>query len=490
MKKGPKYIMWLVLATFALTVAVSYNLPPHTSNYGIFSAIPALLLIVYVILTKRVIIGIVFGIISGVIMISRPETMGHGEWAYNVFDNFSRILMETLTSEDTQWLVVVCGSLGCIIRLIEKSGGAKALCDWISERIRSGKAAMLWTWALGVVIFIDDYFSSLVLGTCMTPVSDKYKVPREYLAYVTQSTAAPICALIPLSSWGIFVSRVLESNNAVPEGEGLLMYLQSIPYNFYPLVTFFITPLVVLGIIPMFGPMKKALKRVNEGGPLAPPNSEKFDIHVNETPKKSSMLYIILPVLVLVLSTIILDADMEKGVLCTFVFMFIYYSLKKVMTADEFVDNCIDGFCSMILALLIVILDFFFARINSEIYFTGYVINNIALIASPEMLPCILFVSLACTEYVIGSNWGMYVIALPIAVPLAIAIDANLMLSISAVLSAGVLGAHLCAYSDSTVITSTATGCETVSHAATQLPFGIVAAVISALLFLVAGYIL
>ena len=251
--------------------------------------------------------------------------------------------------------------------------------------------------------------------------------------------------------------------------------------------------LAILGIVPAIGPMKQAFERVAAGGPLAPPGSEKIDIHGGqevEIPEKPNIINMIVPIIVLVVSTILLDVDMQLGVLFTLGFMFVFYLVQGVLTAEEFVDVSIEGFKSMILPLLLMVLAFLFARVNSEIHFTEFVITTATNLVTPKLMPLIVFIALSITEFITGTNWGMYIIALPIVIPLAQNMGVNMPLAVSAVLSAGVFGSHICFYSDATVITSSATGCDNMRHAVTQLPYGLLAAAVSAVLFLVFGIVL
>lgn len=351
---------------------------------------------------------------------------------------------------------------------------------------------MIWTWVLGVVVFIDDYLNSLTVGSCMAPLTDKYRVPREFLAYVVDSTAAPLCVIIPISTWSVFCGRLLEVNGWAPEGEGLVYFIKTIPYNYYAWIAAIIVPLIVIGVIPIFGPMKKAELRVKEGGPLAPKGSEKIDIRAGETmeiPKNPKIMNFFLPILVLVGATIYFDVDMQMGVLCTMVFMFVFYLAQNIMSAEDFTDISLKGLKNMILPLMLMVLAFLFAEVNDQIGFTYYVISTASQYMTPALAPFTIFLVLAVTEFITGTNWGMYVIALPIVIPLAIGMDANVALTVSAVLSAGVFGSHICFYSDATVLTSAATGCNNFDHAFTQAPFGILGAIVSAILFLITGFI-
>lgn len=487
-----KRTLVIIALVIAAAMALTSFLPADVGEYGAFSLIPALFLIIYIFATQRILEALVLASIVGFVMVSRPETMdGSGNWLTNIFSNFSSGLLGVMMSEDIAWLIIVCGLMGSIIALIEKSGGSYAFGEWIAKKARTRKSSLMWTWVLGVVIFIDDYLNSLTVGSCMTSLTDKHKVPREFLAYVVDSTAAPLCVVIPISTWALLCSRILEANDWAPAGEGLLYFIKTIPYNFYGWAAFMIVPLVILGVIPIFGPMKKAFERVEQGGPLAPEGSEKIDIRagkasvVPENPKVSNLF---LPIGVLVGSTIILDFDMQLGVLLTMAFMFVSYMFQGVMTAEDFADVALEGLKNMMMPLMLMILAFLFADVNAQIHFTYYVITTATEIVTPQLMPFVVFIALAITEFITGTNWGMYIIALPIIIPLSQATGCDTTLAVSAVLSAGVFGSHICFYSDATVITSAATGCNNFDHALTQAPYGLLCALISAVGFLIVGF--
>ncbi len=484
----------IIALVFIITIGFTSVLPSDVSEYGAFSLVPAIFLIVYIFVTKRILEALILSSLMGFVMVSRPETMENSSsWISNIFSNFSDGLLSVMMDEDIAWLIIVCGLMGSIIALIEQSGGSYAFGEWIAKKAKTKKASLLWTWVLGVVIFIDDYLNSLTVGSCMTTLTDKHKVPREFLSYIVDSTAAPLCVIIPISTWAVFVSRILETNGWAPEGEGLLYFVKTIPYNFYGWIAAIIVPVIILGIIPIFGPMKKAFKRVEEGGPLAPPGSEKIDIRAGKesiVPNNPKVMNLFLPIFVLVGSTVVLDFDMQLGVLVTLAFMFVLYLFQGVMSPEDFTDVALEGLKNMILPLMLMVLAFLFANVNDQIHFTYYVITSATHLVTPELLPFVIFIALAITEFITGTNWGMYIIALPIVIPLAQNLDADVTLAVSAVLSAGVFGSHICFYSDATVITSAATGCNNFDHAMTQAPFGLLAAAVSAILFLIAGFII
>ena len=473
-----------VLVIIAISLLMTSFIPEDPAEFGALATIPALFLIVYIFITKRILEALTLASIMGFFMVSRGDVLGA----------FSSSLLDVMMSEDIAWLFIVCGLMGSIISLIEKAGGAFAFGEWVAKRAKTRKSSLMWTWFLGVVVFIDDYLNSLTVGSCMAPLTDKHKVPREFLAYVVDSTAAPLCVLIPISTWAVFAGRLLEVNGWAPEGDGLLYFIKTIPFNFYGWIAAILVPLFILGVIPSFGPMKKAEKRVLEGGPLAPPGSEKIDIRSgmaeSKLPENPKVMNFLLPIIVLVVATIYFDVDMQMGVLVTMAFMFVLFLAQNLMSAEDFTDVSLQGIKNMILPLMLMVLAFLFAEVNDQIGFTYYVISSAAKFMTPALMPLTIFVVLAVTEFITGTNWGMYIIALPIVIPLAMELDVNMPLAVSAVLSAGVFGSHVCFYSDATVLTSAATGCNNFNHAYTQAPYGLLAAAISAVSYLIAGFVM
>ncbi len=471
-------IALVVLATTLLTRV----LPDNPDQLGVIKLVPALFLIVYIFWTKRILEALVLASVMGFVFVHK------GAW----FGAFNESLLNVMMSEDIAWLFIVCGLMGSIIVLIEQAGGAFAFGEWVSSKAKTEKSTLLWTWLLGVAIFIDDYLNSLTVGSSMAPVTDRYKVSREYLSYIVDSTAAPACVIVPITTWAVFASRLLEINGWAPEGEGMVYFIKTIPFNFYAWAALIIVPLVIIGVIPIFGPMKEAERRAKEEGILAPPGSEKIDMRAGqsiEMPDNPKIMNFFLPILFLLASTIYFDIDMQMGVITTVGFMFFLYVPQNLMTAEEFADNSVQGIKNMILPLLLMVLAFTFADANDQIGFTQYIITGASTVMTPALMPVIIFFVLAITEFITGTNWGMYIIALPIVIPLTMQVGANPALTVGAVLSAGVFGSHICFYSDATILTSTACGCDNFRHAITQMPFGFLAAAISAVLFLAAGFI-
>lgn len=474
-----KLITWaVIIAAFILIGAVM----PEVDKLGPLTILPSAFLLFYIFWTKRILESLVLGSVLGFIMAYKTGFF----WPWN------EALLNTMVNEDIGWLFIVCGLMGSIIALIERAGGATAFGNWVAAKAKTERGTLLWSWLLGVVIFIDDYLNALTVGSSMAKCTDKHKVPREMLAYVVDSTAAPVCLLVPISTWAIFIGSLIEQQGLAADGEGLKFFILSIPYNFYAWVAAIVVPLVIIGIIPIFGPMKGAYKRAKETGVLAPPGSEKIDIRGDKEvkiPDNPKLINFFLPIVVLVIATILTDVDMQAGVIITLVFTFFFYVFQGIMDEMEFFDLVIEGVKNMLLPLVMVVLAYMFAAGNEAIGFLEYVITTATAHVSPQLLPFTVFIILGITEFIMGLSWGMYVIAIPMVIPIALNLGVNPAIVIGAVAAAGGWGSHICFYSDATILTSAATGCDNLRHAFTQAPYGILSAIIAAAAFLVVGFV-
>ena len=475
------------IVVLALAFCLRSFVLPAEGSVGAWCVVPAVLTVVWTFSTKRVLEALTLGTVVGFILCSPIGT--------NVITTYSDSLLKSMMSKDIAWLIIVCGLMGSIIALIDVAGGAQAFCRWAAKHARGEKSSLLWAWVLGCIIFIDDYLNSLTIGSCMAPLTDRHRTPREMLAYVTDSTAAPLCVLIPITTWAAFAGRILVRSGWQENGANEIgMFIKTIPYNLYGWIAALIVPLVILGIVPKIGAMRRAYKRVAEGGPLAPEGSERISILPGDhgqgesTQKNPRMINFLLPIAVLIGATIYFDTEMAMGVLVTLPVMFVLYISQRIMTANEFWDGIVRGIGNLVMPLLLMVAAFVFADMNEKIGFTAWCIETGKTYMTTATAPMWIFVILAATEFITGTNWGMYVIALPIVIPLARDLGVHMPLAVAACLSAGVFGSHISFCSDATVISSAACGCDNYRHALSQLPYGLIAAALSFLGFGILGF--
>ena len=445
---------------------------------GIYTLIPPLVVVLFGIWTRRAFEPLLIGCLVGFVMIAPTAFPG----------NFVDALKKTLQSEDMVWVILVCGMYGSLIQLIIKSGSVMAFGDYILRYVKTRRTALVATWFMGLFIFIDDYMSALATGVTMRKVTDTYKVSREMLAFMVNATAAPICLLIPMSTWSIYGGSLLETNKIVEKGHAFEGFLNTIPFMFYPWAITIIALLVALGYFPLIGTLKTAEQNAFNT-PSVPSNRDTIETSDNKSlSNKTSPIHFLLPLSVLITATLWLDKDALKGVLVGVSFTFFYYWLTRVMTFSEISDGIFDGFKSMIEALAILTMSYVLKKVGDEMGLTPYVIESVKPFLSKGLLPVVVFLALSFISYTTASSWGLYAVAIPIVVPLAQAIGANVWLSLAAVFSSGGFGSQASFFSDVTVLTSNSTECPNVQLSFAQFPYSIISLIVAALLFLVCGF--
>ena len=399
-------------------------------------------------------------------------------------DAMAQATLATLMTEDVAWVMLVCGLYGGFIALLVKGGGSHALGRALISRIETKRGGLLATWSLGLVIFLDDYLNSLTVGATMKAVTDRFKTSRAMLAYVVDSTAAPLCLLVPLSSWGAYFASLLEQNGVAAEGQGIAVFIETIPYLFYPMMALLIVPLLAVGVIPLVGPMRRAEELAERTGDLGASEDQALAVEENA---RGGMSVFFLPMLAMVLFTVFPSVDLLRGVIAGILFTFAYYALWRVMPILEVFDTCLEGIKSMVPVLAMLLTLFVFVEANDRLGLTPFVIDAVSPFMTAGMLPVVVFVTVSALSFTTGSNWGVIAITMPIAFPLAQTFDVSIPLVMGALFSASAFGSQACFYSDSTVLSAQGAGCTTHQHAVTQLPYALLGAAVAAMLFIVAA---
>ncbi len=316
---------------------------------------------------------------------------------------------------------------------------------------------------------------------------------REKLAYVVDSTAAPISVIIPFSTWGVFFAGLIVANGIAPEGEGLDTYIRSIPYMLYAWVAVLLVPLVISGIIPSLGPMKVAEERALNTGQVVPPDARHIE-EANESIKarediKPRVSMFLVPMAALVLATLYFDKDFLVGIYVTLGCTALFILLTRMMDMQDTFETIINGFKIMIEPLGVVVAAFILKDVNDMLGLAPYVVASMEPLLTPESLPAVVFASMALVSFMTGSNWGVFVIILPIVTALTNSLNGDMTLVIGATLSASTFGSHACFYSDATVLTAQASGCTPFQHAITQIPYALIAAMISIIGYIALAYL-
>jgi Na+/H+ antiporter NhaC len=348
---------------------------------------------------------------------------------------------------------------------------------------------MLVTWFLGMVLFIDDYLNAIAIGNSMKKVTDGFKVSRAMLSYVVDSTAAPTCVLVPISTWAVFFAAVLETTGAAAVGEGMKMYISGIPFMFYPIIALLLVPLVATGRFPLIGHMKAAEELAQQGIAAMEPvdQIEVVDGPVDENGQPRSNIWVFLvPLVALIGFSWYFDIDLLRGIIATLALTIPLVVMMKLLGAYEALDAVLDGFKIMIPPLAIVVVAFMFKTVNDHLGLPQYVIESVQPLMSPLLYPVIVFLTMALVSFATGSSWGVFAIAIPIVMPLGAAMDVPTALTIGALLSASSFGSHACFYGDATVLSAQSSGVSVMEHALTQLPYALIAATAAAIAYI--GY--
>jgi len=395
--------------------------------------------------------------------------------------------------------------LGILVALINKAGGSAAFGAWAEKHIKSRTGAMFATFVLGVLIFIDDYFNCLTVGSVMKPVCDRHKVSRAKLSYLIDATAAPVCMIAPISSWAAAVASY------APEGEGISLFIRAIPYNFYSLLTFVF--IIVLCVKKMdFGPMKLHEMNAINNGDLFTCGERVDEGEEVVVSTKSRVLDLVLPVAVLIIACVMAliyvggffsgesfvnafantDATigLPWGSIVALVITIIYFMLRKLITFKEAMECVPKGFVAMVPAILILTFATALKNVNGLLGYATFVENLLASAESlKNLLPAVIFVVACILAFATGTSWGTFGILIPIVTVIFDATDPLLIIGMSACLAGAVCGDHCSPISDTTIMSSAGAQCDHLNHVSTQLPYAVTVAAISFVSYIIAGFV-
>lgn len=464
-----------------------------------WSLVPPLLAIVLALATKEVYSSLFIGVAAGALLYT-----GFHPW--EAFVAFFEIMKNSMNLN----ILIFDVLLGMIIVLMSKSGGSAAYGKWAGSKIKSKKSAMLATTGLGVLIFVDDYFNCLTVGSVMRPVTDRYKVSRAKLAYIIDATAAPVCIIAPISSWAAAV------NSYVPDDAGITgfqLFLSTIPYNLYAILTLVMVVFVITTGLD-FGLMKIYEKNAEKGDLFTSGGEEFEQVKEEEISAKGKVTDLVLPVLVLIISAIgamiytgflggatdIVTAfsgcDAETSLIfatmITVFFMMLLYLPRKVITFKGFMDSFVEGFKMMIPAIAILIFAWSLKGMGDALEISTFVKNIVGNNASASViLPAVLFVVAVFLSFSTGTSWGTFAILVPIAIAMFPGSEnvQMMIIAVSAVLAGAVCGDHISPISDTTVMSSAGAQSNHINHVTTQMQYAAVVAVVSFIGYIIAGFI-
>lgn len=454
-------------------------------EYGILTLLPIVVVIGMSLITKRILESLVVGTFITYIIVDGFD------FASGWMDAFFRVA----TDRDHQWVILVCALFGSLIALLGASHGTLGFSKMLGKLCRGQKSTMFVTWVMGVLIFVDDYLNIMTLSTCMRKLTDKHKVPREALSYVIDSTGAPVCALLPFSTWAVFFAGLFYAEAGIPElgyGSAIETFYHIIPFVFYAVAAVVIVPLFGFGLIPKWGKMKKAYNRVQSTGKVYSPESADLNLDEEDAEDinvKGNIWDFVLPIGVLITLTIVVG-ELFLALIASIAVCFLLYIPRKKMTISHFCDLVMHGFCNMIPTVAIIFFVFVMQEGMSDIGIADYIIHSVKPLINAQLLPVITFLLVALLNFSTGSAWGIPAIVSPIIIPLAFSIGANPLLIMGAIVSGATLGSHACFYSDATVLTSSCCKMNNMDHALSQLPYAMCAAGFSVAGYLLCGFLM
>ncbi len=471
------------------------------SKYAtIWALVPPVIAIVLALITKEVYSSLIIGIIAGGFIFAG----GNFETAINhvLFDGF----VASLSDSYNMGIIIFLVLLGMLVSLMNKAGGSAAFGRWASKHIKSRVGAQLATILLGCLIFIDDYFNCLTVGSVMRPVCDEKKVSRAKLSYLIDATAAPVCIIAPISSWAAAVAGFARGAGAE---NGISLFVNAIPYNFYALFT--ILMMVVIAVAKIdYGPMRLHEKNALEKGDIFTTGDRVVNDDAEVNPK-GKVIDLVLPVVVLIVTCVIgmiysggffsgesfidsfSNSDASVGLVIgsaiAIVFAIVYFLIRRVISFKDIMASLPDGFKAMVPAILILTcawtLKAMTDSLGAKIYISQLVEGSAG--ALQMLLPAIIFLIAVGLSFATGTSWGTFGILIPIVLSVFEATNPLMIVSISACMAGAVCGDHCSPISDTTIMASAGAQCNHINHVSTQLPYAFTVAGVSFVTYIIAG---
>ena len=493
-------------ATCTACDGVGVGEEPADSNYYStpMALAPPVIAIVLALITKEVYSSLFIGVLSGALLYSNFNVIGAVDAIVN--DGLIANVGDSWNAGILIFLVL----LGIMVALVNAAGGSAAFGRWAKTHVKTRAGAQLATFALGVLIFIDDYFNCLTVGSVMRPVTDGNKISRAKFAYVIDATAAPICMIAPISSWAAAVTSVVGEEN------GLTYFIRAIPYNFYSLLT--IVMIITISLIKLdYGPMLRHERNALNGDLFT--EGDLVEGIDEEVSSKGRVIDLILPVLVLIASCIIgmiytggffdaesgaymnlatafagsdASAGLSWGALIATVLTILYLVARRVITFKTAMNAIPKGFCAMVPAIIILV----FARTLGGItrsMLGADIFVKLAIGSAAEslqaLLPAVIFLIALGLAFATGTSWGTFGILLPIVITVFSGAGEILIIAMSACLAGAVCGDHCSPISDTTIMASAGAQCNHVNHVSTQLPYALTVAGVSTVAYILAGFV-
>lgn len=458
-----------------------------------FSLLPLLITLLLAFTFRSALIAMLVGTFIGTLMIGMAPGIG-----------LNQVFQKSLGNADFIWICEIVILIGILFELFKLSGVLNTLAQKVMHRQKERRNVELSAWAMGFMI-VDDYFSPLLTGAIIKPISDRVLIPREKLAFILDATTASVCILFPFTAWGAYIASLIAAQGG-PIGsveQALSVYILAIPYNIYPILLILFTLLICLGFIPDFGPMKIAEKRVKETGVLIRPGSspllsesDNIDVKAETLIKPSILLELFLPIVLIIgvgiLTAIFLGAvKIVEAFMLTVTYLITISAFKgRFKNALEVGDLITNGMKNVSGALLIIALAYSLNTVTTELGAADLIIRLFADNLSGTTLVILTFLITAIISFSTGTSWGAYAMTIPVVLPLAYdltggEINPLIYQTIAAIAGGGIFGDNASPVSDTTVLSSVGAGCDHIDHVITQLPYAILIGIISVIFYMV-----
>jgi len=491
-------------------------------DVGILSLVPPLLTIVLAIATKEVLLSLFIGVFTGCMVIANWNPLGAMESMVSIMvggydDTGEYVISGCLSDPWNVEVILIVLMLGGLIGLMVRSGGSAAFAEFLGSKITSKKGAQVMTWVIGILIFFDDYFNALTNGAVMRPVSDKYGVSREKLSYIIDSTAVGICLVVPLSSWVAFISSLIADsfNQAGITEDPFIAFLKVIPHNYYAWLSLIMVLVVVLLGLD-FGPMAKAEKRTRETGALCDKTfsggaADEDDFSSIPVAENGKAIDLLAPIILLVVMAMVfmlytggfftsfslLDAvnnmdgmlALVYAIAIALIFCIIFYAVRKLSKVTDSINAFVTGTKSMLFVIILLAFAWSIGRVCGELGTAEYVAAMFVGNVPGWIVPLILFAFACAMTFSTGASWGTFAIMIPIAVPLAVAMDINVYTCIATVIGGGGFGNHCSPLADTAILSSAGANIRHTDHIKTQIPYSLTCAAAAAIGYIASGFI-
>ena len=450
-------------------------------SFGIWSCVPIIVLIIGAFTTKRMTETLIVSSLIGSVIL----------YHQHFFTGFVDLIYDVLSDDTYQFALILIMSVGAMMKLFERSGALGSFRKKLSKYAYTRKRSLLITWLLTIVMFIDDYLILLTVSMSMKEVTDKNRVPREHLAYTLNAMGVSVCLLIPFTSWSVFAIT-----NMKKLGLDLVDYIRAIPFMFFSIASVLISLLLILGVLPKTGSLKKAYVRVDNGGSTLPQEEESGasivsvdDTETDESSKSGNLSDFIIPMVCLLTVMMLCGRNIIYGLVAALFCMLILYKIRGIMTVGEYFECFFEGMRRMSSIAFVVLFAYMIAHENDLMGFAPYIVGNCVKVITPKLLPLFIFLIMSLVAFTIGDVWALILIAMPIFIPMAQQTGLNTSIAVGALLSGANFGATMCLQSDALFMTYAGTGVPNITQIKTALPYVTMAVLISCAGYLMAGLI-